>query len=98
VPAPSDASAKFGLNLQPNKTKLVEFGRFAQRHAGKRGRKRPGQYSVRPRKYADPMIIAGQKAFAISFILVSSQSPTNVDFLFPLALGIDSDDVGQCRR
>ena len=23
------------------KTKLVEFGRFAQRHAGKRGRKRP---------------------------------------------------------
>jgi hypothetical protein len=32
---------KFGLTLEPNKTKLVEFGRFAQRHAGKRGRKRP---------------------------------------------------------
>ena len=33
--------AKFGLTLEPSKTKLVEFGRFAQRHAGKRGRNRP---------------------------------------------------------
>ena len=32
---------KFGLALEPGKTKLVEFGRFAQRHASKRGRKRP---------------------------------------------------------
>jgi hypothetical protein len=32
---------KFGLTLEPTKTKLVEFGRFAQRHAGKRGRKHP---------------------------------------------------------
>jgi RNA-directed DNA polymerase len=32
---------KFGLELEPTKTKLVEFGRFAQRHAHKRGRKRP---------------------------------------------------------
>src|SRR5437879_3665705 len=32
---------KFDLNLEPTKTKLVEFGRFAQRHASKRGRKRP---------------------------------------------------------
>jgi hypothetical protein len=32
---------KFGLTLESSKTKLVEFGRFAQRHAGKRGRKRP---------------------------------------------------------
>ena len=32
---------KFGLTLEPTKTKLVEFGRFAQGHAGKRGRKRP---------------------------------------------------------
>ena len=32
---------KFGLALAPSKTKLVEFGRFAQTHAGKRGRKRP---------------------------------------------------------
>jgi group II intron reverse transcriptase/maturase len=32
---------KFGLALEPSKTKLVEFGRFAQRHASKRGRKRP---------------------------------------------------------
>lgn len=32
---------KFGLVLEPTKTKLVEFGRFADRHASKRGRKRP---------------------------------------------------------
>jgi RNA-directed DNA polymerase len=32
---------KFGLTLEPTKTKLVEFGRFAQRHASNRGRKRP---------------------------------------------------------
>ena len=32
---------KFGLELEPNKTKLVEFGRFADRHASKRGRNRP---------------------------------------------------------
>src|SRR3989475_11417258 len=30
---------KFGLTLESTKTKLVEFGRFAQRHASKRGRK-----------------------------------------------------------
>jgi RNA-directed DNA polymerase len=32
---------KFSLTLEPTKTKLVEFGRFAQRHAGKHGRRRP---------------------------------------------------------
>jgi len=32
---------KFSLTLEPDKTRLVEFGRFAQRHAGKRGRTRP---------------------------------------------------------
>jgi RNA-directed DNA polymerase len=32
---------KFDLTLEPTKTKLVEFGRFAQRHAGKHGRSRP---------------------------------------------------------
>jgi RNA-directed DNA polymerase len=32
---------KFGLTLEPSKTKLVEFGRFAQKWASKRGRKRP---------------------------------------------------------
>ena len=32
---------KFGLTLERTKTQLVEFGRFAQRHAGKRGRNRP---------------------------------------------------------
>jgi RNA-directed DNA polymerase len=31
---------KFGLTLESSKTKLVEFGRVAQRHAGQRGRKR----------------------------------------------------------
>lgn len=35
---------KFGLTLEQTKTKLVEFGRFAQRHAGKRGGKRPENY------------------------------------------------------
>jgi len=33
--------SKFGLALEPTKTTLVEFGRFAQRHAGKWGRNRP---------------------------------------------------------
>ena len=28
---------RFGLTLEPTKTKLVEFGRFAQRHASKHG-------------------------------------------------------------
>jgi hypothetical protein len=32
---------KFALTLEPTKTKLVKFGRFAQKHASKRGRKRP---------------------------------------------------------
>lgn len=32
---------RFGLTLEPAKTKLVEFGRYAHRHAGKRGHKRP---------------------------------------------------------
>ena len=32
---------KYGLSLEASKTKLVEFGRFAHRHAPKRGRKRP---------------------------------------------------------
>jgi group II intron reverse transcriptase/maturase len=36
---------KFGLTLEPTKTKLVEFGRFAQRHASKHGRKRPETFS-----------------------------------------------------
>jgi RNA-directed DNA polymerase len=33
--------SKFSLTLEPTKTKLVEFGRYAQRHASKRDRKRP---------------------------------------------------------
>jgi hypothetical protein len=46
---------------------------------------------------ADPMIIAGQKAFATSFILVSSQIPDDTICYRP-AEGINSDDVNQCRR
>ena len=33
--------SRFNMTLEPAKTKLVEFGRYAQRHAEKRGRKRP---------------------------------------------------------
>lgn len=33
--------ARFNLKLEPTKTKLVEFGRYAQRYTGKRGRRRP---------------------------------------------------------
>ena len=32
---------KFGLTLAEAKTKLAEFGRYAQRYASKRGRRRP---------------------------------------------------------
>ncbi len=32
---------KFGLSLEPSKTQLIEFGRYAQTHASKRGRRRP---------------------------------------------------------
>lgn len=32
---------RFGLTLEPTKTKLVEFGRFADKWASKRGRRRP---------------------------------------------------------
>ena len=35
---------KFGLELEPNKTKLVEFGRFSQRHAKERSRKQETIY------------------------------------------------------
>lgn len=31
--------AKFSLTLEPNKTRLIEFGRFAQRHASERNQK-----------------------------------------------------------
>jgi hypothetical protein len=32
---------KFSLTLEPTKTQIVEFGRFADKYASKRGRKRP---------------------------------------------------------
>src|SRR5262249_53822727 len=42
-------------DLEPTKTKLVEFGRFAQRHAAKHGRKRPETISgVHALLYAEP--------------------------------------------
>lgn len=31
--------AKFGLTLEPNKTRLIEFGRFTQKHAAEKGKK-----------------------------------------------------------
>jgi hypothetical protein len=34
-------TGKFGLSLEPTKTKLVEFGRFADQRASKHGRRRP---------------------------------------------------------
>jgi len=40
-----DRVEKFSLVLEPTKTKLVEFGRFAAGHACKRGRKCP-EYDV----------------------------------------------------
>jgi hypothetical protein len=47
---------------------------------------------------ADPMIIAGQKAFATSFILVSLQIPTTQFAIVPPTPGIDSDDVNHRRQ
>jgi RNA-directed DNA polymerase len=41
VATASDIYIAAGLTLEATKTKLVEFGRFAQRHVGKHGRKRP---------------------------------------------------------
>jgi RNA-directed DNA polymerase len=41
APSLAQRLGKFGLTLESSKTKLVEFGRYAQRHASKRGRKRP---------------------------------------------------------
>lgn len=32
---------RYGLALEPSKTRLVEFGRFAERDALQRGRRRP---------------------------------------------------------
>jgi hypothetical protein len=37
---------KCGLTLEPAKTTRVEFGRFAQRHASTRGRRRPETMAV----------------------------------------------------
>ena len=39
-PAGAEQTTGFSLTLEPTKTKLVEFGRVAQRHAGKHGRNR----------------------------------------------------------
>jgi group II intron reverse transcriptase/maturase len=36
--------AKFGLSLHPEKTRLIEFGRFAQKDARRRGRKKPATF------------------------------------------------------
>lgn len=36
---------QFGLELAPEKTRLIDFGRFAQRDAAKQGKKRPETFS-----------------------------------------------------
>jgi hypothetical protein len=38
--------AKFGLELHPEKTRLIEFGRFAARDREKRGEGKPGDLYV----------------------------------------------------
>jgi RNA-directed DNA polymerase len=37
---------QFGLELAPEKTRLIEFGRFAHRDAAKKGKRRPETFSV----------------------------------------------------
>jgi group II intron reverse transcriptase/maturase len=60
---------KFDLTLEPTKTKLVEFGRFAQRDAGRNGRTRPETiyflgltlYCTRNQKGCDRRRLAGPR-------------------------------------
>jgi RNA-directed DNA polymerase len=53
---------KFSLTLEPTKTKLVEFGRFAQRHAGKRGRNRPESQRRFESRLKPTVSISGRRA------------------------------------
>jgi retron-type reverse transcriptase len=55
---------KFALELESEKTKLVELGRFAQRHACKRGRKRPETICFLGCNRSDPQaeMRAGQRS------------------------------------
>ena len=36
--------AKYGLTLHPEKTRLLEFGRYAEERAKKQGKKKPGTF------------------------------------------------------
>lgn len=36
---------KYGLTLHPEKTRLIEFGRYAAKNAGKQGNKKPATFS-----------------------------------------------------
>jgi RNA-directed DNA polymerase len=36
--------AKYGLTLHPEKTRLLEFGRYAEEHAKRQGKKKPGTF------------------------------------------------------
>ena len=40
--------AKFGLELHPDKTRLIEFGRFAARDRERRGDRKPETQTARP--------------------------------------------------
>ena len=78
--------AKFSLALEPNKTRLVEFGRFAQRHAVERGKKvetvyflgfthfctrnRKGNFMVGRKTEKTRFIRSGQKLKALMRVLM----------------------------
>ena len=36
--------AKYGLTLHPEKTRLLEFGRYAEENAKRQGKKKPGTF------------------------------------------------------
>ena len=38
--------AKFGLELHPDKTRIVEFGRFAEQNRRRRGEGKPGDVQL----------------------------------------------------
>ena len=53
-----DRFAQFGLELHPDKTRLIEFGRFAARDRARRGDRKPetqGRDGARCRRYRRPV-------------------------------------------
>lgn len=43
--AMAERAAKFGLELHPDKTRVIRFGRFAHEHCAKEGRRRPETFT-----------------------------------------------------